>query len=288
MAKVLKEEFNKKAQEITETNNKLKENILIVEKKKKDLDDRLNRIISDREKYYKKICELNVLVEKRKEKKQQILSQVNGDEDKSKGNYSNNMIDKSISDILDNIIGPKFDEYEINTNLFYIVKSEQDTLKKLTDYTQTFGKLKIEYCEQNNILLNEIYFADDQGKIFLDSMVIKECLFPLDNLILKEYRPVIKVIFTKKEQENNKLETIEDFVDDKNKKESKENASKISLFFKNNIFTMIHFIILIIYIFLWIFNLVKIRDIQSNVVVKETFDMLKNTYFNRSMDVSKI
>ena len=285
MAKVNPQEFMKKAEEILSTNIKIKESISVVDKKKRELQNKLEVITKEQEKYNKKISELKVLIERRKDKKQELLTNTSSG---SGTNFNPLDIENDCNKILDTLIGSKYESDEVNPNLFFLIKAEQDTLKKLSDYSQTFGELKREYCEQHNLVLREMYFTDENDKIFLDSMIVKDCLFPLDNIVLKDYKPAIHVNFNRKNEE--KDDENSKIVDsDKNQKnQKKESENEFITFFKDNIFIIIHFLILTIYILLWVFNLASIRDIQANNVIKYTFNKLEETYFNSRYETTDI
>ena len=72
--------------------------------------------------------------------------------------------------------------------MYFVIKSHYETLKKLSDYEMTFCKLKEEYCKSHDLKFEDTYFTDERNNIYLDSMVIKECLFPMDNFVLNYLR----------------------------------------------------------------------------------------------------
>ena len=41
---------------------------------------------------------------------------------------------------------------------------------------------------------NEFFFADENSNIFLDDLNVKKALFPLENINIKSFEPIVKVI----------------------------------------------------------------------------------------------
>ena len=58
----------------------------------------------------------------------------------------------------------------------------------------TFRRLKQETRLQFDKGENEFFFADENGSIYLDELNVKKSLFPLENINLKSFEPLIKVI----------------------------------------------------------------------------------------------
>ncbi len=69
----------------------------------------------------------------------------------------------------------------------------------------TFRRLKQETRLQFDKGENEFFFADEMGSIYLDELNVKKALFPLDNINIKGYEPIIKVV---ERYAYNKLEKI--------------------------------------------------------------------------------
>ena len=58
----------------------------------------------------------------------------------------------------------------------------------------TFGRLKEEASVQFDKNENEIFFANENGDIYLDELKVKKALFPFENINIKNYEPKIKVL----------------------------------------------------------------------------------------------
>lgn len=268
--------------EITEQYNKLTEDIDFINKTKNNLNSKIKVVQEEQERMKKKIAEVKVLIEERKDKKDLLIS----------GNNINSGI--SINDIrgkclkiLDSFIGETNYNGD-NQNLYYYIEAEQSALKKLNDSNLNFGDLKREYCSSNNISLKELYFTDKDGNIYLDNENIKAALFPLDNYVIKENKPIIKVVLNRKEfyhiNETNENSKLKENLKPERDINIKEPVWKTYL--RDNGYHIIHFICLIVFMFVWIFAIIDFRDLNTYNVVQKSFAFIREEYFNKRLDVS--
>jgi hypothetical protein len=277
-------DIQKKADETFKTHSKLTENINLININKKELQKKLEETLNEKDRINQKMCGVKVSIE---ERKLVIESALSGGDFVTIDNLTEADVDKKCSKILDHFIGPRYEDNEINQNLCFVIKSNYETLKKLNDYETTFGKLKDEYCKINDLRYEDTYFTDEEDNIFLDSMIIKECLFPLDNYVLNDAKPVIKVVINKikigiveNDDENEKLKKVKnDF--------NKDHINKYYSFLKYNCWILTHITCLLVFIFVWIYMLVSLQDIKSNKIIKKTVDIIQENYFNKAYDVSR-
>lgn len=124
-------------------------------------------------------------------------------------------------------------------------------LKSLTDENITFKQLKDETKLQFGKDANEFFFADENDNIFLDELHVIPALFPLSNVKVDKYEPVIKVIdkpLTKKKKEKFIIEE-DDFTQGKEAKNSLK--ERLGSYFKKNAIQFYFFIIFCIFIGFW-------------------------------------
>ena len=275
---------NEKSKEINSIYEKVKDSINKVEEKKTNLEQKLSELQSQREKFKVKNAEIRKSTEDKRKIKESLISKEINNQD------NNNFTDIDVIDqcrtILDRFIGESYND-EINPNMYYILQAENATMKKLDNYDMTFGALRQNYCEKHNLNLNEAYFTDEKGNIYLDDLNVKQCLFPLDNLILKDYKPIIKVLNNKKDIviENEEEDTSRVLI--KQNKKKKPQASNFSIFC-SFITKWMHVIILIAYILLWGFTMVTFKDVESYNIINATFKDLKEKHFSKRIQLEKL
>lgn len=278
-------ELKKKLQELNKTYDTIKENIVFNENKMIEIKKKIEKNIKGQNKMKDEISKIKASIfEKRNKINENVTSKDIKVDEKMLDKFSDN-IEEECNRIIEKIIV----EDDSKTCIFYI-QAENKTLKKLDNNRMTFGDLKLDYCQKNNIKTSELYFTDIDHNIYLDNLNVKNVLFPIDNIYLQGNEPIIYVV---KKNSSNK-ESISflnnNKVNDSNpevKKEvEEEDLNSLWIKFKDKIYIYIHFLFLIIYIFTWIFTIVDFRNNMFNNIVKNSFERIKQEYFSEPLDVS--
>lgn len=293
---------NIKAKEINNMYSKLKKSIDIIDNKLKNLEDENDRLRQHQMKVSKELATENVKIESKKEEKEKLI--LNSDI----GIYSNKnlsltplldseKITYKTKEILNNFLG-KPDIKQGGSNLFVNIKCENIVItKKIEDPYVSFESIKKDIASQFNKLVNEIYFADQNDNILLGNMIVKDTLFPLDNVCLKSYIPLIKIInpLNDKIEENDLLlskskisiKKINKIDFESNTVLKKNEYNKYKNWLKSHKFELLHFTFLIIFILLYILSTISLVKIDLKYMTKKSFDPYINSYFTKELKVSK-
>lgn len=154
---------------------------------------------------------------------------------------------------------------------------------------KTFLDLKKEIKHYFAKRETDFYLADENGIVYLDDLVIKNCLFPLKHSLIRDYIPYLYVI----EQQNSGAQTfkinikkkVENEEDDENEEEAiqktkiKKTGTWLSLF---QILSLINYLVLII---LWILSSKKLRRIDDYQYIDNFFLSNDEMYNKETINV---
>ena len=81
----------------------------------------------------------------------------------------------------------EYGKISISKKVYYlIIQIEDDTI--------TFSRLKTETKLLFDKSEKEFFFSDEMGCIYLDELNVKKALFPLENINVKNYEPIIRLV----------------------------------------------------------------------------------------------
>lgn len=285
----MEDEVAKKSREVNETYKKLKSSVETLETKIQKLTEEGDKIRQTQTKITKELANENVKIENKKEERDLLIHQ---NFNKAEGsNIDNDVMILTCKNMVDNFIGKVGNSYGALQNLFINIKSGNVVItKKLEDPQMTFGMLKKEVALQFNKPFEEIYFADEENNIMLNSMTVKSILFPLDNISLRDYIPLIKIVDPKNQNEESK----EEIKNEDNKGSTKDSArsaerlgffEKLTKYFRSNAYYFIHFFFLIIFILLFIVSTCEFQNFNEKLIAKKTFQSFIDKHFIKQINV---
>lgn len=288
----MEDEVARKSREVNDSYKKFKSNVETLETKIQKLTEEADKIRQTQTKIIKELANENVKIEAKKEERDLLIHQ---NFNKTEGsNIDNDIMILTCKNMVDNFIGKVGNSYGALQNLFINIKSGSVVItKKLEDPQMTFGMLKKEVALQFNKPFEEIYFADENNNIMLNTMIVKNILFPLDNISLKDYIPLIKIVDPKNQDEASK----EEIKKEDNKGLAKDLArsaegigffEKLTKYFRSNAYYFIHFFFLIIFIFLFIISTCHFQNFNEKEIAKLTFQGYISNHFSKQITVSGI
>ena len=273
----------KKAKEINDQYVELKNKIEAISIKNHKMEEDNERIKQTQVRIIKDLALENVRIEEKKQQRENLIN-ASGN---SKSIINQDLITSSCKDSIDYFIGKSM--YSETFCVFFNIQSDSIIInKKLTDPLMTFEGIKKEVAQQFNKPFEEIYFADESGNIMLNNMIVKNTLFPLENLSMKGYVPLIRLIDPNIEKEDN----LENIIEEAKNKQEEESDKHLPLseiikdWFAHHLYHLIHIIILIIYILLFIFSTAGIRNSGTYSMINSSFSPYVNNYFSQPVDVS--
>lgn len=286
----MKDRALEKSKEVNEIYNDLKIRIEMINEKNKRLEEEFEKIKDSESKIIIDLANENVIIEQKKQERDNLINSnsSNTKNGKSKSNAINHdLINSLCKKSLDKFIGEYSGGFNENNNLFFNIQSGSIIIsKKLTDPLLTFEGLKKEVAQQFNKSIEDIYFADENDNIMLNNMIVKNMLFPLDNICLRSYVPHIKIIDPKKEYEEKrevvndnqaKVETI--IIQNKKSEEFLSDYERLKKWFGESIYILIHIIFLIIFIFLFIFSTANFKSQSELTMIYASFKPYLSAHF---------
>lgn len=287
------EELIRMTAEVNETYDRVQTVLGDLRKKRDRLTDNIDMLKGEQNKLNVELVGINMEIENRKEKIDNILN-----DEGDKGENTNLKLD-DIAAKCKMVLGYFIND--VNTDgsrstLFYKIEyGRLSIMRQVDEENMTFFRLKVETKIQFDKNENEFYFADEEGKIFLDDLNVKKSLFSLSSTTVKGFTPIIRVIDKVDKAVNNEKLTK------KSKSEISENkiyrrlpaANRLKIFLKENYFKLIHVIIFGIFFACYINSCMEFRSVADfasmiNVpsITNYTTASMNVKYFSYSIPIS--
>ena len=205
-------------------------------------------------------------------------------EKKMKTNKVNSFLSSSyMMQKCEGVVGYFLHDIAIST-LQIKIEGIKDPITLLSNSNKTFLDLKKEIKHYFAKRETDFFLANENGIIYLDDLVVKNCLFPLKHSVIRDYIPYIYVM----EQKNSGAEifkiNIKKKVENENKEENEEEAIRktkikrtgtwLSFF---QIISLINYLVLIV---LWILSSKKLRRIDDYKNI-DNFFLSNNEMYNK-------
>lgn len=197
-------------------------------------------------------------------------------EKKMKLNTTNSFLSSSyIMEKCERVIGYFLQDNAV-TKLQFKIDGIKDVLTIPANSKKTFYELKKEI--KNNFAKNEddFFLADENGLIYLDDLIIKNCLFPLKNCSIRNYTPTIYVV--EQHDSNNQMIKLNVKKQEEEIKDEEEAIRKMKAPTMGNflfIFRLIYLVTYISLVILWIIHannfkrIHQYKEIENFLLIKE-------------------
>ena len=185
-------------------------------------------------------------------------------EKKMKMNTTNSFLSSSyIMEKCERVIGYFLQDNAV-TKLQFKIDGIKDVLTIPANSKKTFYDLKKEI--KNNFAKNEddFFLSDENGLIYLDDLIIKNCLFPLKNCSIRNYIPTIYVV--EQHDSNNQMIKLNVKKQEVEIKDEEEAIRKMKAPTMGNflfIFRLIYLATYISLVILWIFHANNFKRIHQ-------------------------
>lgn len=252
--------------------DRIKKQKVEVAEKEAELEAELSQIEEEQKKYIKELAMLEAKTEKQLEE----INLAKREESTVNEEELHKKCKESIDYFLQDIAADQQFGFSLQIRIEY---QQMKIFKNIVDENITFEKLKEETKNQFGKEFDEFFFADENGHLFLDGQRVTPALFPLSNVKVDKYEPVIYVVNKMSYKSSQINDTTKETVEFTKKKEEESNWTKlIKHYFKKNSIRLYFTIFIIIFTGLYSQNCINYRQAKAYRSIHSSFEPHVNLF----------